>query len=136
MEVNYIYDESLIYKFNDYLFSFLDLDTYEEKIKEIKDKTNWETIIDNKNILKGSINTSDGYIMLSIPYDKGLSIKLDGKEVNYREAIGTFVAFKVSKGSHIIEVNYRPQGLILGGLISLLSLIIFGGIIYKQQKNV
>ncbi len=136
LEVNYIYDESLIYKFNDYLFSFLDLDTYEEKIKEIKDKTNWETIIDNKNILKGSINTSDGYVMLSIPYDKGLSIKIDGKEVNYKEAIDTFVAFKVSKGSHIIEVNYRPKGLILGGLISLISLIIFGGIIYKQQKNV
>ena len=64
----------------------LNLDKYEDSIKKIKDNCTWEGVVDDsKSELKGVITSRGGYVMLTIPYDEGLIIKVDGKKVKYRE---------------------------------------------------
>ncbi len=118
LKIVYNYDSYLNYSLDDYLFSLLDEELYLKNIKLIKEKSSFEYLNTDK-ILKGSIDSSGGYFMFTIPYDKGLKIIVDGKKVDYVKAMETFVGFKLEKGKHTIEVQYIPSGLKLGLFISL-----------------
>ena len=87
--------------------------------------------------LKGKISSDSealGYedgqadIFLSIPYDAGWSVKIDGAPVETYKAFDTFLSFKVPDGTHELELDYMPQGLVPGGIITLLSAIVFAGV--------
>ena len=71
-----------------------------------------------------------GYFVTSIPYDKGFTIKVDNKIVEKQIVNKAFLGFKLSKGNHKIEINYKAplqkEGMIISiiGLISFLILLI------------
>lgn len=73
--------------------------------------------------IKGSITASkSGTVFTSIPYDKGWTVKVDGKKVK-ASAIGeALLAFDVTAGTHTVEISFFTPGLIPGVLISLTSL--------------
>lgn len=79
----------------------------------------------------GTINMKEsGYFVTSIPYDKGFTIKVDNKIVEKQIVNKAFLGFKLSKGNHKIEINYKAplqkEGMIISiiGLISFLILLI------------
>lgn len=75
--------------------------------------------------IKGGINTSeDSMFLMTIPYDKGWSIKVDGKKVEQKPALSALTAIDVTKGEHEIEMIYIPQGMIIGAIVSVISLIL------------
>ncbi len=93
----------------------------------------------DKDILGGYINVNKNgkKLFLSIPYDKGLIIKIDNEEVKYNEEFDTFISVPVKMGKHKISINYYPQGLKLGIIISLstlLMIIIVRIYIFCKQK--
>ena len=66
--------------------------------------------------------------MTTIAYDKGWKILVDGKEVEPVKTFGSLLGFYVDGAAgttHSIELIYRPNTLIIGGAISLISLGIF-----------
>ncbi len=76
----------------------------------------------------------DGTVFLSIPYDKGWTVKVDGVKVDtygvgQREALsedGAMLAFDITKGeNHTVELSFFPRGLGAGIVISLISLAAF-----------
>lgn len=67
----------------------------------------------------------DGKLILSIPYDKGWSVKVDGKKIETKKVLDFFLGMDVEKGSHEVEMNYMPEGFIMGALIELLGLFSF-----------
>ena len=71
----------------------------------------------------------NSYFTLSIPYDKGFNILVDGKKVEYYIVNKSFIGFKISKGTHEIEIKYKAPYKNFGILVSLfgiiLSLLIF-----------
>ncbi|MCL2488491.1 MAG: YfhO family protein, partial [Oscillospiraceae bacterium] len=87
--------------------------------------------------IQGDINASaDGVVFTSIPYDAGWSAKIDGEtvevfgvdtakmsaeDIQNRPNDGAMLAFEVTKGPHTIELSFRPQGLTIGVVITLLS---------------
>jgi len=90
------------------------------------------------DIISGKINVrEDRYFMLSIPYDKGFDIKIDGKSVDYYKANEAFIGFDISKGEHRVDIEYtaplKKEGTIASicGLLLLAGLIIFEG----RRKN-
>lgn len=95
-------------------------------LKQIKD-----------NYFKGSIKTAeDSYLKITIPYDTGFKIFVDGKESEIIKIDDTFLGVKLNKGLHNIEIKYNPPLLKEGKLISIISLT--GLIIYyiiKYIKN-
>ncbi len=88
--------------------------------------------------ISGKINVeNDGYFNLSIPYDKGFIITVDGKKVNYEKVNEAFIGFPISKGEHKIVIEYKAPNFGLGKMVSVLGLVIFIGIIvYERRKLV
>lgn len=121
------------YNLDSYLFSLLDVELYESSIAKLKNSTNYENIIDQNYILKGNITTSDGLVFISIPYDEGLKIKVDGTYVPYVKVLDTFVGVMVNEGNHTITITYIPKGLKLGVIISSISLVILIISILKEK---
>lgn len=68
--------------------------------------------------------TEDGLLFTSIPYDKGWIVKVDGVTTTAENFADTFLAIPVTAGTHTIELNYFPEGLKEGALISSGSLLL------------
>lgn len=74
--------------------------------------------------LSGTITTEEGGVMMtSIPYDPGWKVFVDGVETDITEVKDTFLGVELTPGTHTIELRFMPQGLVLGGLITALSLV-------------
>lgn len=106
-----------IYRFND--------EAFQNFIKQGK-LTKWNPDKVSSTALSGTVNQVSGkdYLFTSIPYNAGWHVKVDGKKVTPQKAWNAMLAFKLPSGKHKLKLYYIPQGLIYGGLVSLLSVII------------
>lgn len=77
------------------------------------------------NRISGTVTAAkNGVLMTTIPYDSGWTVKVDGKPVSTFEMDGAFVAFDLAAGTHAIEFIFVPEGLIIGLLITAVSLVV------------
>ena len=78
----------------------------------------------------------DGMVMTSIPYDKGWTVKVDGKKVKTQlsgdERVPMLV-FEVSQGKHEITMTFMPTGLIPGIVVFLLGVAVFVLLVILQK---
>lgn len=73
--------------------------------------------------ISGTISASKAStLMTTIPYDKGWTIKVDGKKADTFAAGNALLAFNVDAGDHTIEMSFFTVGLLPGILISIVSL--------------
>ena len=99
-----------------------DLDLVNEKVNILaKEQLDYKVY---KNYIKGTIETDGGILMLTIPYEKGFEITVDGKKVSYYEVLDTFIGIDLTKGKHEIVIKYKQPGLLLGFIVSFISLIL------------
>ena len=111
------------------------MDDYENKIELRK-----ESVLENINLHKTgrsyATNTVTGNISLqkekilclSIPYSKGWSVLVDGKEEKLYKANVMYMALPLTKGEHEIVLKYTTPGIKLGMLLTLLGIIISIGL--------
>ena len=91
--------------------------------------------------VSGHITTSGGLMYTSIPYEKGWTVYVDGEEVNAYTFADTMLAIPLSAGEHTIELEYSPDGLKEGLLITLVSvscfllLAVFNAMMTLSQKK-
>ncbi len=82
----------------------------------------------NDTVIKGTINASnDGVLYTSINYDTGWSVYIDGEKTssaNIHSIGGALFGVDITAGEHTVEFKYVPQGLVLGILISVTTLIL------------
>lgn len=80
-----------------------------------------------------------GLLYLSIPYDKGWTIRVDGKAVEPYKIFDTFLSVHMTAGRHEVSLEYMPQGLKAGGMITagtvLILLVLAGVSVKKGQKR-
>ena len=62
--------------------------------------------------------------VISIPYDEGWTVKVDGKKVDYYKVAGAFIGVDIGAGSHTVEFSYMPQGMLLGIAISVICMVL------------
>lgn len=92
--------------------------------------------------IEGVIDAGEGGTMfLSIPYDEGWNIEVDGISMTARNILGAFTGLELSAGRHTIVFQYQPEGLRLGMMISaaavaLLLLIAAAGYLLRKRKTV
>lgn len=117
------YGDTLTFEFSEKTDSFevytLNLDALQELRQNMV-----EIVIDenSQNKIIGHIEAKENSVLfLSIPYEKGFSITVDSKKVDYYEALDSFLAIDLEKGSHTISLEYHIYGLKLGVLISIIS---------------
>ena len=104
---------------------FYSLD-YEKFISSLSSVDEFEIDEASGDKISGNIEVSnDGYFNLSIPYDQGFKIKVDGKEIDYEKVNKAFIGFPINKGRHYIEVEYNAPNALFGKIVSLISFGIF-----------
>lgn len=110
-------------KINDVYLYYFNIDSFKKAINILKENELKNVMID-KNTVSGNIKTSkDSIMFLSIPYDKGFNIYVDGKKVNYNKTIDGFISFEIKKGKHNIYIKYHSKYFVLGSIISVITLI-------------
>ena len=88
---------------------------------------------DNRSI-KGTVNITDdsSWMMTSIPFEKGWTVKVDGKVVETAKVWDSLLAYKITPGEHTVEMSYLPDGFVAGFIISTVSIALYGFAIYKK----
>lgn len=88
------------------------------------------------NTVKGTVEVKeDGLLYTSIIYDEGWSVFIDGKETEYTSIGDALMAIPVKAGTHEVEFKYYPQGKLAGTFISVISVLVFVGIVVLDTKR-
>lgn len=75
-----------------------------------------------------------GIMYTSIPYDKGWDVYIDGNESAITPICdGALIGVLVDAGQHEVTFKYSPQGLGTGIAISIICLLAFLGLIFKDD---
>lgn len=62
--------------------------------------------------------SADGWLITSIPYDKGFHIYIDGRETESRRVNKAFLGARVTEGRHEVRIVYEAPGWKLGLFVS------------------
>lgn len=100
----------------------LDIDLLSETIN----KTNCANLRYDGHRIIGTVNTeSKKTCLLSVPYNDGLIVKINGNTVPVKRVLSDFTAFELTNGENQIEVFLIPVGFILGVIITIIGIILF-----------
>lgn len=76
----------------------------------------------------------DGAVMTSIVYDKGWTVRVDGKKVKTYAIANSMLSFDVERGQHTITMTFSPTGLIPGIALFLLGVAAFVFLLMLQKR--
>lgn len=86
--------------------------------------------------LNGHINVSSaGQLVLSIPYDPGWTLYVDGVETDMDLFEDTFIGTDLDEGTHTIELKYFPQGFVPGIIVSIVCILLFAALHYISCQH-
>lgn len=115
----------------------MDTNKYQSAMKEINNQGVDFNVHGRK--AEATIETpEDKVLMTTIPYDKGWTVKVDGKKVPTKDFKDAFLTFNVPKGKHDITLSFLPPGLTIGALLFALGIASFSGYYYfilNKKKN-
>lgn len=102
-----------------------------------KDLTNFNLTSFDNDTIKGTINITEdnSYLVTSIPYDKGYTIKVDDAVVKYKNINKGFIGLPISKGNHNVEISYKAPYLNVGISLSIVGFLTFVVIIVIDKKQ-
>lgn len=85
--------------------------------------------------LQGHIQVHEsGSLVLSIPYEPGWKVFVDGKETDVKLFEDTFMSIDLPEGTHEISLSFYPTGLNAGIIVSILSILLFIAISFIRKN--
>ena len=80
--------------------------------------------------------TEAGRLILSIPYEEGWTVRINGEEVEPALFGGSLMAFDLGSGEYEIDMHYVPAGSRVGIAVTVVSLLLFTGLmLLGRRKN-
>lgn len=116
----------------------LDQDAMKELAQKME-KNAWNLTSAEGNHLSGTISAKEEKtLFFSIPYDKGWTVKVDGKKVKTKALGEAFLTVKIPKGKHKVSLTYVSPGFKEGLILSIGGFLIFILImvIFKKNKKI
>ena len=97
-------------------------------------------VTEEGNHVSGMITTQQtGTLLLTIPYDDGWTVKVDGEETDTYRVGDALMGIDLEAGIYTIEMNFTPKGLWQGSMISMvcISLYLLSAMLeqYGQKKK-
>lgn len=128
-------DDVLYVKDDIPMIYYLDFEVFKDVMSRLAET---QIILDDEYTethLSGSLNVTknDQTILLTIPYDEGWHIRIDGEEIEYFETLDSLIGFTVDSGEHTIDIEYMPKAFSLGLAVSVVSLAAFVLIIIFEK---
>ncbi len=117
----------------------LNKETFEKQYEKLADEQLEITSFTDRKI-EGKVNAlSDGVLLLTMPYEKGWSVYVDGEKVKTMPVMGALMGAEVPQGSHEIVLKYVPEGFTAGVAATAAGTAVFGVLAYfdwkKNRKN-
>lgn len=98
-------------------------ENYEEHIQSLKNKTSNEFKYTKKGANLTINSDKEKLYVLSIPHDKGWTIKVNNTEVKYENVDNGLIGLHLNRGENKIVMEYKDRGLTLGIIVSIISLV-------------
>lgn len=92
--------------------------------------------INRSGITASGYVDEDSYILVTLPYEDGYRIYIDGNKTDYTSYRNSLMLVRVPQGQHEVVIKYIPPGFTLGLTISILSLLILIVIVLKNKKKI
>ena len=77
----------------------------------------------------------DGLLYTSIPQNGNWSVKVDGEDAEVVLTGDVMVGVMLTEGQHRVEIRYRNNAFAWGWKVSLICAVIFGYLVYLEQKK-
>jgi uncharacterized membrane protein YfhO len=88
----------------------------------------------SQNRIGGTIAlTQRRLVFFSIPFDRGWSARVDGKDATLLRLNVGFMGLVLEPGTHTIALEFEPQYLAAGTGISLISMLAFAGLLFRSR---
>lgn len=101
----------------------------DEEYREVYERlaaNQMKNIRESGSKVTGNIHVDNaGTLLLTIPYDKGWSVYVDGARTETYRVGEAFTGIDLGVGEHEIEMTFVPEGFRLGALLSAVSVILF-----------
>lgn len=105
-----------------------------EETLALLSKQHLENVVWESDFISGQIRMEEaGRMVLSVPYEEGWTVKINGEETEGELFGGCLMAFDLEPGAYEIEMKYRPAGATAGGIVSGVSIVLFLGIILGRR---
>ena len=96
-------------------------------LHKIRENSDFKINFFNDNNIDYDINVNkEGRCVITLPYDGGFTVWVDGKKLTSDEIKKTFdifMSFDLSEGTHNIKLKYIPEGFYLGLMLTILGII-------------
>lgn len=113
----------------------MDLDVLKEALDKLS-KQHMQEVKYDSNHISGYINMEEaGKVFLSVPYEEGWIITVDGKEVEPELCGGCFMTIPLEPGEYEIALEYDPKGRKEGIIISLCALLMFTTLLILSKRK-
>ena len=84
--------------------------------------------------MQGTVSVTEaGVLLLSVPYDAGWSVEVDGVRTEALAWKDAFLAVELTEGEHHITFSYCPAGFRAGLAVSSVSVLIGLAILFKNR---
>ncbi len=91
--------------------------------------------VENSGIT-GTANAQAGdTLFLSIPYDRGFTVQVNGQKREYSRVFDCFMAIPLEEGENAISITYLPPGLPAGAALSLAGTVLTAALVILQRRG-
>ena len=95
-----------------------------------------ENVVWESNAISGQITMETaGRLILSVPYEDGWTVKINGEVTEGTTFGGCLMAFDLEPGSYEITMKYRAKGATAGILVSVVSVVSFAVIMILAGRR-
>ncbi len=111
---------------------YYDADMFEEIISSVNEAALKEINGKGIEIVSNTMNSSE--VMISLPFEDGYTVYVDGEKTEYTSYRNCFMIVPVEAGKHVIRFCYVPPGLVCGIFVSMISACILLCSVLCQKK--
>ncbi len=118
-------------------FYQLNMDVLEEGYAALADEPLTLNAFDDTSLAGEVTAAKDGYLYVSVPYEEGWSVYVDGGKAELTPMFNAICSVKLSAGTHTIEMKYSPKGFVPGLLVSIggTALLVLLYVLERRRKQ-
>lgn len=123
---------------NEPVFYALNLDVFEQIINELKMSEFVPTVFEDGRIEGEYTAKDDGNLLLSVPYDEGWNVTVNGTDTELTPAADKGLSsLNMQKGANRIVMTYKTPGALAGLAVSLATAaaLVAAGLFTRQKKS-
>lgn len=90
--------------------------------------------IGSKGIRLSGDMESSSYVLITLPHDSGYRVKVNGEKITPSSYRNAFMLIYLDSGYNDIEIRYNPDGLIIGVIVTVISVILCVLFTYRKSN--